>query len=146
MLFQLLAALVYQCHVGAVGKIVYNGNVEFNGKHHILEMLSEVIPNELCLDYLDFENQTLTLLNTQLSFQKGNKVLLVLTASGDLPKYAHLPGISDDVDSSCIGWEDDDSDLEHVRCFFPSRRLFVYSHAFFLTVSGDSYRSLSIRC
>ncbi len=96
-LFQLLAVLVYKCHTGAIEKVNLIGD-DLNTFY----ALSELIPNQLSIEKLDLECLEMSFFGESMTFQDGNKTLIALTHSGELPKFANFPSIGDKVNESYI--------------------------------------------
>jgi hypothetical protein len=113
-LFQVLAALVYQCHTGAIGKINCTGSPPEGEGVEMLSILADLFPNHFSLDELELECEDFKLFDERMSFQQGNRTLIALTLSGQLPTFAVImPSLAEDVNdsyisNSCSGLNDED--------------------------------------
>ena len=112
-LFQVLAALVYQCHTGAIEKVNLTGSLPSDNDNEVFSILLELIPNQLSMEDLEMECDDMTFFGESMSFQDGNKTLIALTCSGNLPKFANMSSLGDEIDESYIsadisGLDDED--------------------------------------
>ncbi len=104
-LFQVLAALVYQCHTGAIEKVNLTGSLPSDNDNEVFSILLELIPNQLSMEDLEMECDDMTFFGESMSFQDGNKTLIALTCSGNLPKFANMSSLGDEIDESYISAE-----------------------------------------
>lgn len=112
-LFQVLAALVYQCHAGAINKVNLVGSLSSGDDNEVLSILSELIPNQLSMNKLEMECDDMEFFGESMSVQRGNKTLIALTYSGVLPKFAHMLSLGDKINETYIasdisGLDDED--------------------------------------
>jgi hypothetical protein len=122
-LFQVLAALVYQCHTGAIGQINCLGTLPTGDGAEILSILVELFPNKLSLEKLEFECEDMTLFGeTMYCSEYGNRTLIALKYSGKLPNLANIPLLKEDVNSTYVSAEysglDDEDRLGEVNSKF----------------------------
>jgi hypothetical protein len=129
-LFQVLAALVYQCHIGAVGKINCTGKPSEEEVIEALFIIVELFPNHFSIEDIEFESEDCKPFGEyeSMSFQYGNRTLIALTLSGQLPKFAPIiPSLAEEINESYIaadmsGLDDEDqlgmvSGIVFVFCF-----------------------------
>jgi hypothetical protein len=107
-LFQVLAALIYQCHSGAIGHINCLGSVPIGVEYgaQILPILLELFPTKLSLDKLEVECEGMSLFDeTMYCSEYGNRMLISLTYSGNLPKLVNFPALKVDVNTTYVAAE-----------------------------------------
>lgn len=109
--FQVLTALTYQCYVGAVKTVGFTGTPTSDIK--AMQVLCELFPTQVSMDDVEWEFDDIKLFGEKLSFQNGNRVLMALTASGELASFIKLPGIADEINRTylsnhCSGLCDED--------------------------------------